>query len=581
MDNRFHYPPLDRNTVNPADLHSEPFSSEAFENLCDGLADHTDAPLAALPHLWNTPLRLDPISTSPGPLFELGGSQSSNTPSPTADLIFSNANSPGEFLRDHSHVTSREPSTDLTAHNSKPSTADVDQWTMFTTPEAVYVPHSPASTSSTASSAPEMATVTLHADKTKTRAETQIKVNLILDPLDPKFEFISFPRQTMAKPKLLCSPEEIEEFNAKGDTVHMTLMLVCATAIDPPEKREQALRRARGDEEIPRRPEGMSLGEVDKDDPSHPQNGGEVLICDGCKERERKRYDRKKKKADDELEWLGFEAQRVIMINDKEYKKLKEVDSSQDQMYSARAKQVEFAMRIACYCRHQEEKAPMGYRVIFTFKDGANHLVAQYVSDVFQITDDHKNKDMSSDMPPAAAMGHFVPQAHYVPSSVGMPPAYQFTQHAPGMYSQPQTPSMPVFPVAMSPIETQFSQPTTPSTLPLRQQAFAPSSTTAVPLRYPRQMPLQRYDVPMTSPTAQINPEAAAYMPRPVSMESFNFAGNNNNNNNFSPTYQYQSQGFSSAPHSAVSTPLNLSRPASPTWEQGPSQRRFQAPYHF
>ena len=498
-----------------------------------------------------------------------------NTPSPATDMLFSSSNSPGDFMRDHSSVSSPE----ATGPVLKKESERTDIWSIpFPPQDAIVIPE-------------QKPTIYLNPDKTKTRAETQIKMTLTIDPLD-NVDYIRFPRKTLAKPKHFASEEERQEIEAKGGVVHMDVHLVCATAVESRQDRDRAMRRAAGTEEIPRRPEDVSLTELDKDDPSHPQNGGEVLICDGCKERERKRYDRKKKRGEDEEEFTKYENDRVIMINEKEHKKLKEPDNGEMHLTS-RAKQVDFAMRIACYCRHQEEKSPQGYRVIFTFSLGDKVLV-QHLSDVFHITDDHKNKEISSDL---------LPQRITIPQGYGMPtysqsavslPLYSYESNYPGgmgTYSQATTPVMSSqFTSPISPVDSAFSQSLPPSmsqampaplaqpampqplqTLPqqIRQpaQAYPGVASTNVATYARHQRGQSFYDAPLLSPTSQYETHG---LPRPQSFDNFNFS--------FGHTEAHfgqaqQNQYFNSAPPSAGGTPLSLSRPASPTWEQGPTKK--------
>lgn len=502
-----------------------------------------------------------------------------NTPSPATDMIFSNTNSPGDFIPDHSSVSSPEAAPTAVKHEAEGG----DVWNTTYADDAILIPQSR-----------DVPRVHLSQDKSKTRAETQIKMSLFLDPLD-NIDFIRFPRKTLAKPKHFASDEEKLEVEAKGTVLDMDVHLVCAMAVESPEDCARAKRRAAGTEALPRRPEGVTIAELDKDDPAHPQNGGEVLICDGCKERERKRYDRKKKRGEDEEEFTKYESDRVIMINEKEHKKLKDVDAS-DSQFSPRARQVDFAMRIACYCRHQEEKSPQGYRVIFTFTLG-NTLLVQHVSDVFHITDDHKNKDLSAEAIPQRIT---IPQGfgmHYPHHSNVVVPLYQYPENyaaSMGTYSQPPTPiASSQFTSPISPIDSAFSQslpPTMPQSMPqsmahsmaqsmppsmptLSMQARQPASTTFAPSASTNMVSFNRhargqsyYDQPsLMSPASQMAFEAQA-LPRPQSMDNFNFSFPHNDTQ-FG--HSQQTQYFSSAPPSAGGTPLNLSRPASPTWEQG------------
>lgn len=498
-----------------------------------------------------------------------------NTPSPATDMIFSSSNSPGDFVRDHSSASSPDDAGLVLKKESDPH-ENADMWNdPFPARDAVLIPK-------------QKPKVRLISDKTKTRAETQIKMTLTMDPLD-NIEYIRFPRKTLAKPKHFASEEEKQEIEAKGAVMHMDVHLVCATAVENHHDRDRAMRRAAGTEEIPRRPEGVAISELDKDDPSHPQNGGEVLICEGCKERERKRYDRKKKRGEDEEEFTKYEKDRVIMINEKEHKKLKEPETG-DVHFSSRARQVEFAMRIACYCRHQEEKSPQGYRVIFTFMQGKTLLV-QHLSEVFHITDDHKNKEFAGDALPhrLSIPGSFTLNPYTQPSMT----MYPYNEsYAAGLntYSQPHTPVLPSqFASPISPVDSAFSQPVsssfsqpmstslaqpmaqTMSTMPqqIRQPAptFSGAASTNVATYARHQRGQSYYEPPLLSPTAQFETHG---LPRNQSLDSFSF---HYGSQDLQFGHVQQNQYFNSAPPSAGGTPINLSRPASPTWEQGPNKK--------
>jgi hypothetical protein len=598
-------------TVNPEDLQSTATmvlqEFIAASNACQDHHHHQD--LSAhdsgvdLRGQWASSVKQD--STEPCDYFFMGDSpMATNSPSPLTDSIFSQKNSPTGFLR-HSSASSLEgPAPVFKKEPEVPEGADM--WNVqYAAPDAILIPQSR-----------DEPHISLVPDKTKTRAETQIKMTLTLDPLD-NVNFIKFTRKTLAKPKHFASDEEGQEIEAKGAVLHMNVFLVCATAIESPEDRQRALRRAAGTEEIPSRPDGASVADLDKDDPAHPQNGGEVLICEGCKERERKRYDRKKKRGEDEEEFSKYENDRVIMINEKEYKKLREIESDGSHQFSPRARQVEFAMRIACYCRHQEEKTPMGYCVIFTFTLG-NQMIAQKVSDVFHITDDHKNKEIAVGALPQPLM---IPQLHglhqqqYHQSNVVVP-MYQFPEnYGLNAYSQPPTPGVSSqFASPISPMDTTFSSmtPTTPQLMAqpmpqplshpmphsmaqgmtqamsqvihqpqdmmgqgmsLAQQArqpgaaFPATASTNVSAYARQQRGQGYYDIPLRSPNAQMGFGETNVLPRPESLDNFNFTYPNGAD--LTPQTQY----FNSAPPSSGGTPLNLSRPASPTWEQGPNKK--------
>jgi hypothetical protein len=322
---------------------------------------------------------------------------------------------------------------------------------------------------------PAAPNVFIYVDKTKTRAETQMNMNLILDPMPIQFQFIAFPRYCLSKAKQLAGPTEIAANEEKGATLQLDLTLCLATSMDSPEKEQRALRRARGDEPTPRRPISTPVCDVDKDDGAHPQNGGAIIICDGCKERERKRSERKKKRDPDgpkEDEWNGYYDRRIIFINEPEYKPWQHVDS--DHLHGPEAKKVDVQIRIACYCRHQEEKCPAGYKIIFTFRDPKGDVVVQKISDLLHVSDDHKNRET------AAVESQPTDLIIYPPTHLDhMPPQYGtvFDWTAPyEIYSsQPTTPVVTHYTNTVSPMDTQLPNGLSPDGLP--RNALSPLDT--------------------------------------------------------------------------------------------------------
>ena len=177
------------------------------------------------------------------------------------------------------------------------------------------------------------------------------------------------------------------------------------------------------------------------DDENKPLNGGEVTICSGCQQRERKRAGRKKvKKPEEEEAWLKDEAKRVVVFNTNEIKEwLQPSKEPAADTISERpapevpegAMQVDAPMRIACYCRHQSEK--IGFQVIFTVKDWEDKLVAQAITSSIMITDDHKTTtgpqgthSQHSSMNEGFGMPH--PQLNAGGPSYGMQPQQQQQQ---------------------------------------------------------------------------------------------------------------------------------------------------------
>lgn len=136
-----------------------------------------------------------------------------------------------------------------------------------------------------------------------------------------------------------------------------------------PEKLKAALARAADPnsvkkEESRRSSSGDAPSEEDDEDKA--LHGGEVKICLGCITRERKRAARKKvKKVDEEESWHQDEHKRVIVFNTQEMKDwlppsyanvAEEVGDRTPPIVPEGALQVDVPMRIACYCRHHNEK---------------------------------------------------------------------------------------------------------------------------------------------------------------------------------------------------------------------------------
>lgn len=182
--------------------------------------------------------------------------------------------------------------------------------------------------------------------------ETQIPIKLTLYPLPLGVKKLRLPSHAISKPKFLAKPDadratEILDLNAN---------VVCTSAMQDPAKRDKAFARARGDH---------STGQGSGGDPTveeTPLDGAEVKICAGCIQRERKRASRKKQRKPEEDElFQKDEDKRIIVFNTTELKDWVETPKSPvpepaTQPVPAGAMNVELPMRIACYCRHQNEK---------------------------------------------------------------------------------------------------------------------------------------------------------------------------------------------------------------------------------
>lgn len=209
----------------------------------------------------------------------------------------------------------------------------------------------------------------------KSRVETQSNVKLTLDPLPAHITKLHLQPYTISKSKLMAKPT----LESAPDMYELHTTLVCSSAMQSPDKYSRALARAASLYTPPEKPEGRrsSAGDAgsSEEDENKPLNGGPVNICLGCIERERKRAARKKTKNIEEEElWLKDEGKRIVVFNTHEVKEwqppsnAKTTDGNNRNLpagveqtsFSANAMQVDIPMRIACYCRHHEEK--IGFR---------------------------------------------------------------------------------------------------------------------------------------------------------------------------------------------------------------------------
>ncbi|KAI9894821.1 MAG: hypothetical protein M1814_000040 [Vezdaea aestivalis] len=249
----------------------------------------------------------------------------------------------------------------------------------------------------------------LHPTPLKSRVETQIPIRMSLHPAPVGVTKLHLPTHSISKPKLMVKPEHVKS----RDVLELSTMVVCTSAMSEPEKLTRAFARAAGNETTPpltpvktdarRRSSSGSAGSKESDssdanDPNKPLNGGEIKICEGCMQRERKRASRKKvKKPEEEDAWLKDERKRVVVFNTNELKEWGMPTNNNDiedtperpiPVLPEGAVQVDAPMRIACYCRHQSEKT--GFQVIFTIKDWKDKVLAQAITTSIMITDDHK-----------------------------------------------------------------------------------------------------------------------------------------------------------------------------------------------
>ncbi|KAJ9602002.1 SPT3 Dosage dependent suppressor of Ty-induced promoter mutations-like protein [Cladophialophora chaetospira] len=346
---------------------------------------------------------------------------------------------------------------------------------------------SPPSTVNSAEGSP---TLTVHPTSLKSRVETQIPIKMTLSSLPAGVKKLRLPRYTVSKPKFLAKPEVARS----QEILELHTSLVCTSAIQEKVKLQRALARARGEELGPyNRPSPTSSVESgsSKDDEDKPLNGGEVQICPGCIQRERKRASRKKQKKPEEEElFQKDEERRVVVFNTNEIKDWVEIpqdtasNEAQNAPTPAGAVQVELPMRIACYCRHQNEK--MGFQVIFTIKDCRDKVIAQALTNPIMITDDHKT--------------------HNPPSSVA-------NTSAPLPTPGPQLPGAGVF----STTEQEYQQPQTQaSNLKMSRQSYSMTDLHALQHNFNPSFSIPQTNTPFAIPTA-MPAQTSNFTPRNLS----------------------------------------------------------------
>lgn len=272
--------------------------------------------------------------------------------------------------------------------------------------------------------------LTVHPTSLKSRVETQIPIRLTLSPLPAGVKKLRLPSHTISKLKFLAPPST----ESTPDTLQLYTSLVCTSAMQDRDKLKRAFARTRGE---------RNPGNANGTEEERPLDGGDVKICTGCIQRERKRASRKKQRKPEEDElFQKDEEKRVIVFNTSEIKEWTEPPKTAAAGYGEMppappgAMQVELPMRIACYCRHQNEK--LGFQVIFTVKDHLDNVVAQAITNSIMITDDHKTQAPSA--PPPAGPSPSLPDGTQLPG-VGVFSSGENGKAANGAFASPQSPT--------------------------------------------------------------------------------------------------------------------------------------------
>lgn len=186
----------------------------------------------------------------------------------------------------------------------------------------------------------------IHPTSQKSRVETQIPIKLTLYPFPAGVKKLRLPAHAISKPKFLAK----SPLSRTPEILELHTNVVCTSAMQDRNNLERAFVRARETRSGDGSNEALT-----------PLNGGDVKICNGCIQRERKRASRKKQRKPEEDElFQKDEGKRVVVFNTSELKdwteSSKHANSDASTSMLARSMQVELPMRIACYCRHQNEK---------------------------------------------------------------------------------------------------------------------------------------------------------------------------------------------------------------------------------
>lgn len=208
----------------------------------------------------------------------------------------------------------------------------------------------------------------IHQKNDKSRVETQIPIRLSLYPMPVGITKLHLPSCTVSKPKQLADPS----LSRSPDMLELDCMLVCTTAMRDEVKRQTAFACAAGPQVDASNNTSRELG---ADEELKPCDGGKVRICSTCVTREEKRASRKRAKVEDRAElWQDLAEDRVVIFNSNEViewqipSESKPARSLTDSTainvgrpyansdIKSGAMQVDLLMRIACYCRHQDEK---------------------------------------------------------------------------------------------------------------------------------------------------------------------------------------------------------------------------------
>ena len=290
----------------------------------------------------------------------------SSLPPPTGHNDSSSTEKAGNYIE--GSMLSKSPQTSYWSYNGESSDANtVASFPQANLPSPVVVAPYASPLAPGAAYPPRLH---IHPLPPKSRVETQIPVKLTLYPFPQGITKLHLQTYTISKSKLVAKPPP----KKSPDMLELYAMLVCTSAMQDSSNRKHALARAAGFQPNVKTESrrSLSIGHGSSEEGEEKTaKGGPVHMCMGCIERERKRTARKKtKNIEEEQLWQKDEAKRTVVFNTCEVKEWQSTslprtgdkNSQSIEKYCERlqfpenTKQVDIPMRIACYCRHHEEK---------------------------------------------------------------------------------------------------------------------------------------------------------------------------------------------------------------------------------
>ncbi|GFF57038.1 hypothetical protein IFM51744_09071 [Aspergillus udagawae] len=218
-------------------------------------------------------------------------------------------------------------------------------------------------------------TLSIFMAKTESRVDSGIPTRLVLSPLPQGVSTIRLPSHCMEKLPFRAPPS----FEPSAHTLQLYVSVVCSSKLQDQGQLKEAFAKA------------QLLQEAEALD------GGEVKICPTCINREEKRYERKNLTEFGNHYFQANKDKRLVLFSKRETKPWREFHEKVSTSYvdsPVSSLHVELSMRIACCCRHHDEKK--GFGVIFTVKDHDDNVIAQAITKPIMIVNRRRSHNISS-----------------------------------------------------------------------------------------------------------------------------------------------------------------------------------------